>query len=1068
QDTNDPAGTLRWHLSQIRRRVAKEIISTDRQETSFNFGAATVDVHQFQMTLTEPETESLARLEKTVNLYRDNFLADLELPDSPEYELWRLGERARYAQLYEKGGTVLVERYIERGAFAAARTLAQKLLQSNPLLEQLHRYLIWLYAEGGLYEAAQRQYELCQKLLWQELAVQPAPETTALAAAIADEAVPPPLGLALPASASQVQSSLGSAVMANDFVGRKTELQHLDHAWERLAAGKISTVLVTAMAGGGKSRFLAEFARRKLPAGSLLEGICYESTSQIPFLPWLAVLEPLAANLAPANRQEIPAAWQRQLARLLPAQFQDAEPAAEKQDFLFRAIATLLEIAIAGTPRLLFFDDLQWADSSSLQLFCFIAAEMRRRQCPVMLVGSYRAEEAADNEALLAAVRDIQGQERTSLIQLPPFTAVETAQLQAQMSERDEPLSAKDAAALHAATGGNPLFLVELIRAGLDGDKPAGAQQVPPSLQALTERRLKRLTNDSRQVLETLAILDRPPSFELLQRVSGRSEHETLNALEAGLQWQFLTHHEADQYRFAHDLVATAVRAQLSQVRLQRLHRRAAVTLEQLHAGEAIIAYHWRMAGNSERESHYTYLAAQAALNQGAYHDATVLFSRVLELLPETAARQRAEALLGLVRGIRVTEGGNRWQETLADLIRETELLGWPDLSAAAALQQAEYLQHIGENQEALAVAEQGLHAALAARDNKLRARLILIMGHCARNLGQYEIARTYAEQAAAVLEQYEDLSGLAIVTSLRAELAQFQGQPREAIRLFKEALAQFRRLGDPLNESHTLNRLSNALYAVDETVEGREILDAGLRISQQLGDEMGAAGQYNGIAGTLINKGDYEGALEHYQMALAIARRHQHKLAIAVCLSNIAAALMPLGRIAEAMPLVDESLELTVTANLPRWEAFALQTKALCHFDLQEYASARELLLKAYEIRKVLGEDNLTYSTVANLILIDAHLGELAEGERFIEIAEQLADSLGANLPSFSAQRFHFAVYHLRTALDDESRARIHIFKAHEIAQARLADPRKGGSSASHLNAEIQAIRDIVARLQS
>ena len=198
------------------------------------------------------------------------------------------------------------------------------------------------------------------------------------------------------------------------------------------------------------------------------------------------------------------------------------------------------------------------------------------------------------------------------------------------------------------ATGGNPLFLVELIRAGLAGDRPAGPQQVPPSLQALTERRLKRLSNDSRQVLETLAILDRPPSFELLQRVSGRSEHETLYALEAGLQWQFLTHHEADQYRFAHDLVATAVRAQLSQVRLQRLHRRAAITLEQHHAGEAIVAYHWRMAGNKERESHFTYLAAQAALNQAAYHDATLLYSRVLELLPATATRQRSEVLLGL------------------------------------------------------------------------------------------------------------------------------------------------------------------------------------------------------------------------------------------------------------------------------------------------------------------------------------------------------------------------------------------------------------------------------------
>ena len=326
-------------------------------------------------------------------------------------------------------------------AFAAARTLTQKLLQSNPLLEQLHRYLIWLYAEAELYEAAQQQYKLCQKLLWQELAVQPAPETINLAAAIAAEAMPPPLELALPATASQVQSSLDSAVQANDFVGRSAELDQLTYAWKRLAAGKIGTVLVTAVAGGGKSRFLAEFARRELPTGAILEGICYESTSQIPFLPWLAILESLAAALTPASRQEIPAAWQRQLARLLPAQFQEIETAPEKQDFLFRAIASLLEIATAGKPQLLFFDDLQWADSSSLQLFCFIAAEMRRRDCPVLLVGSYRSEEAADNDTLLAALRDLQGQERTSTIQLPPFTTMETAELQTRMSESVAPIS---------------------------------------------------------------------------------------------------------------------------------------------------------------------------------------------------------------------------------------------------------------------------------------------------------------------------------------------------------------------------------------------------------------------------------------------------------------------------------------------------------------------------------------------------------------------------------------------------------------------------------------------------
>ena len=85
---------------------------------------------------------------------RREFLAGAALPDMPEFELWLLGERTRLHEYYERGLSELIARLIAVARYADAIARAQQLVQANPLLEQAHARLIWLYAQTGQRHAA--------------------------------------------------------------------------------------------------------------------------------------------------------------------------------------------------------------------------------------------------------------------------------------------------------------------------------------------------------------------------------------------------------------------------------------------------------------------------------------------------------------------------------------------------------------------------------------------------------------------------------------------------------------------------------------------------------------------------------------------------------------------------------------------------------------------------------------------------------------------------------------------------------------------------------------------------
>jgi DNA-binding SARP family transcriptional activator len=195
QHSLDPARALRWHLSVIRRHLGAGSIITETGRVQFNPQHVQVDASTFAAVLSGDLAHiPLVRLRATLAMYRGQFLDSLSLPDAPEFELWLLGQRAYFHHLYERGLSHLVGRLIADQAYETAMLWAQQLVQTNPLLEEGHTDLIWLYARLGERQAALDQYNYCRRLLKQELDTEPGPALVRLAEAIrAKRSLPPHL-----------------------------------------------------------------------------------------------------------------------------------------------------------------------------------------------------------------------------------------------------------------------------------------------------------------------------------------------------------------------------------------------------------------------------------------------------------------------------------------------------------------------------------------------------------------------------------------------------------------------------------------------------------------------------------------------------------------------------------------------------------------------------------------------------------------------------------------------------------------------------------------------------------
>ncbi len=817
QGANAPARVLTLLLSRIRKQVGRDALIVEADRVCLNSGLFEVDYWEFnRILLADLVLGTEQGLQTAVCLYRNEFLEGLTLPNAPQFELWMLSQRANARQLVERGLTELVQRMINRQAYETAVSYAIHLLQHNSLLEEAHAHLIWLYAQMGQREMALRQYEQCRMLLHTELAVEPTPELQTLFAQIKDGQIRRPFQTSLPTvpTAAPIQPA--------DYLGRNAELAQLQAAWTAAVAGQGGTLLLAGEAGSGKTELIHTFERTL--SATIRIGRSFESTAVFPFHPWIEILEPLFTQLDESERCALPPFTREGLHRLLPqflARPDESAAAVGEGERLLTAVADFLLNIAAKTPLILFLDDLQWADDPTLRLFHYLT--LRADGQNLLLIGAYRLEEVEQSPSLQRLLHDL-NRLPIQKLQLEPLSTETIIELTAHHWPQLAPgFRPHVAARLAEASGGNAFFVTELLHELSDSDIVPTDLPVPDSVRTLIQRRLHKLPQSSRQLVEALAVLGVAATLPEVQHSSGRSEEETAVAIDHGLQkglFTISTNKIPHKISFNHDLVRESVLAQISPMRRRLLHRRVATMLAQqaphlpspTKQETATRIMHHAIAGEQfSLIFQWAPVVARHAFGLYAYPDALLAYEAAiaafnqLRLQPNFAAETHEPALIPLL---------------LSQTILTTTRMNSLDSSEALLDKAARLLKkYPNESQQAEYHFRQGV---------------------------LHQMRGQYAEAYAQMMEAYEQFMTLddkaMAARSLRiaGQVHLLTGNIQEARQLLEDGLALYQSCGQQDEECDYLTQLGWAAIAVGDISQALHYLTQSLALSEKLEDPIG------------------------------------------------------------------------------------------------------------------------------------------------------------------------------------------------------------------------------------
>ncbi|GBD08542.1 putative deoxycholate-binding periplasmic protein YgiS [Candidatus Thermoflexus japonica] len=587
------------------------------------------DTHALAQALGQPDADEQTLI-AAAQLYRGDFLDGFFLPQAPEYELWITRERYLWEQRYLSLLIRLMELAEGRGDYEGAIRWAQRYLEIHETDESVHRRLIWIYALQGNREAAAAQFERCVVVLERELGVAPLPETrAAYEAAMSGRRTLPS-----PAMASPWTPPKSTAV---PFVGREAALRQLQEAYDQARHGQRVVVFISGEAGIGKTRLLHEFASR-LPQDTLVLTIVGRRAGRD--LPYAALVEGLRQLLPRVDPHGIPglpstlarfAVFHPELSSFIspsppPSPSSDQSPAA-----MISTFHTLLEaLARMSAPLILCVDDAHNLDQyTEAWLHHWLASAPRYAALALITCRPEEMEalallhEAAARHSALRSIA-LTGLGRSAV------SALARHILGDQIRETD--LIDR----LHQLTGGNPFFLLELLRSLVEsgGKFPEDIREraLPATVELTLQQRLKRIPDVARRVLEAVSVLEADASFEAIVQTSGYTDEAVTSALDVLIAYGLLRE-AGSSYAFAHDLTREFTYHHMLHARRRLLHRRAARALQRLAPQKrATIAWHFQLGDEPEAAAHWWIKAGDAARHTHTYEEAIRCYERALAL----------------------------------------------------------------------------------------------------------------------------------------------------------------------------------------------------------------------------------------------------------------------------------------------------------------------------------------------------------------------------------------------------------------------------------------------------
>jgi DNA-binding CsgD family transcriptional regulator/tetratricopeptide (TPR) repeat protein len=642
---------------------------------------------------------------------------------------------------------------------------------------------------------------------------------------------------------------VGSSLVSPILVGREAELEALDGGLRTVLGGRPVTVLVGGEAGVGKSRLIAELVirARAVDARALL-GSCVEfDGGGIPFAPVVDMLRALAVELDADEVEPLLGSGRAELGRLVPElDGGDSAPQPEDRD-PSRILELLLGVVsrlAAGRPLLLVFEDLQWADRSTLDLIALLIAGTTARR--LMVVLSVRSDELHRAHPVRRMSARWEQQRSVQRLELERLTEPEVAaQITAIMDGRPE---GDLIDVVFERSEGIPLVVEELLGAVRHGTLEQ--DYLPPSLRDVLLARCEQLSPNAQHVLRLTSAGGRWVPEELLRIVAGLPEADLYVSLREVVEHQLLVVDPSGRgYGFRHALARAAIhddllpgeRAQLNRAFAEALEDTTELTDPGLDA-TSMLAHHWLAAHDIPRAFTASVRAGRAAADAYGPSAAQRHFELALELwtqVPDAPDRVGIAhtALLDAAADTAFRAGAVDRALALVDqALEEAGYDGALEERAMLLARRAAILRELGRDDEGIAVLEQAAALLPVELPSQAGARVLGQLANAMLRIDQMERAGELAEQALshadavdAVEEQLD-----AQITAGGAQV--FAGDFEAGVARIRDAGERARGAGMPRIAVRALINLSDLLLMLSRYHDAIDTVDEGMAVVEQAG----------------------------------------------------------------------------------------------------------------------------------------------------------------------------------------------------------------------------------------
>ena len=484
------------------------------------------------------------------------------------------------------------------------------------------------------------------------------------------------------------ESTRGIMGLRSPMVGRDAELKTLIDTVTSLPSKKGGMLSIIAEAGLGKSRLVSEARLATSDSALWVEGRALSYAEGISYWVVCSVLDHLVGVNQDATPSEVGAALRAFVQYYMPERTKDVFPYLARlrdvpmdsesegmlkdllpqalQSRMHRAFIDLLRAIMNERPLVIVWEDLHWADHSSLSLIETVLP--LTEELPLFFIMVFRPEEGRtlDWHQKIAARLG----ERYRTLALSPLTPEDSAMLVENLLKIENMPEATRQLILSNSEG-NPFFLEELLRSLIDsgmvlleGSRAVATQsisqlEVPDTLQGVIAARIDRLQAEDKYTLQTASVIGRV--FQqvvlgyLLQRQ--RADVPLENALSQLQQRELIRWRGELEYIFKHAITRDVTYNSLLIARRKELHRATAETIEmlfpdQLNELAPTLAYHYEAAESHEKAAEYFMRAGDRAQQTYANLEAMAFYRaaiRQLEKLGDQAKLAAAFENLGMV-----------------------------------------------------------------------------------------------------------------------------------------------------------------------------------------------------------------------------------------------------------------------------------------------------------------------------------------------------------------------------------------------------------------------------------